>query len=120
MMEIKELEANYTYNSRLDVVNIEIAQEYNYEVSIDLEPGVYLHFDENYFPVGLEIIDASKKIGVDKSFLTDPSGNVEIVITKDLINVGVIFENNDENGILHLNALGEPHIPNIETCFALV
>ena len=120
MMEIKELEANYKYNSRLDVIDIEITHEYKYEVSIDLEAGVYLHFDENYFPVGLEIIDASKKIGVDESFLINPSGNVEIVISKDLIKVEVIFENNDENGSLHLNAIGESYMPNIETCFALI
>lgn len=119
-MEIKELEAEYTYDSRLDVVRIEAKQEYTYKESIDLEVGVYLDFDENYFPVNLEIIDASKRIGVDKEFLTDPSGNVRITITKDQITVNVIFENNDENGFLNLNTFGEEYIPNIETSFALV
>ncbi len=119
-MEIKELEADYSYDSRLDVVNIEIKQDYQYEVSVDLQAGVYLHFDTDYFPVGLEIIDASKKIGVSKEFLADPSGNVKIIISKDSINVEVTFQNNEVNGLLKLDTFGEPFLPDLETNFALV
>lgn len=119
-MEIKELEANYTYDSRIDVVNIEVKQEYDYEVSLDLEPGVYLHFDDNYFPMGLEIIDASKKMGVNKLFLANPTGNVEIIIDEESINVKIVFENMEENGIFNLNSNTESFIPNLETKFALV
>ena len=120
MMEIKVLEANYTYDSRLDVVNIEIKQDYQYEVSVDLEAGVFLHFDTDYFPVGLEIVDASKKIGVNKDFLMNPSGNVKIIISSDSINVDVIFQNNDVDGLLKLNTFGESFLPDLETNFALV
>ena len=119
-MEIKELVADYSYDSRLDVVNIEIKQDYQYEVSVDLETGVFLHFDTDYFPVGLEIIDASKKIGVSKEFLANPSGNVKIIISKDSINVEVTFQNNEVNGLLKLDTFGEPFFPDIETNFALV
>lgn len=119
-MEIKSLEAKYDYDSRVDVVNIEVTKDYKYEISVDLEVGVFLHFDKNYFPVGLEIIDASKKMDVDKNFLMSPSGNVGIVIKDDIINVDVTFENNDENGLLQLNTVGESFIPDVETGFALV
>lgn len=85
-----------------------------------MEVGVFLHFDKNYFPVGLEIIDVSKKMGVDKNFLMSPSGNVGIVIKDDIINVDVTFENNDENGLLQLNTVGESFISDVETGFALV
>ena len=95
-------------------------KKYKYQESIDLEVGVYLDFDENYFPVNLEIIDASKRIGVNKEFLTNPSGNVKIIIEKESIDVEVIFENNDERGFLNLNTFGEDYIPNIKTNFALV
>ena len=114
------LKANYTYDSRLDVVNIEIKQDYQYEVSVELQAGVFLHFDTDYFPVGLEIIDASKKIGVSKEFLANPSGNVKIIISKDSINVEVTFRNNDVNGLLKLDTFAEPFLPDIETNFALV
>lgn len=119
-MEFKNLEANYDYDDRVDVVNIEVKKEYRYEISVDLEVGVFLHFDQNYFPVGLEIIDASKKIGVDKSFLMSPSGSVEIVIKDDCIKVTATFENDDKDGLLSFNTFSEPYIPDVETGFALV
>lgn len=119
-MEIKKLDANYTYDCRLDVVNIDVKKDYKYEFSIDLEAGVYLHFNEKYFPVGLEIVDASKKISVDKDFLISPSGKVEIVIKDDFIDVNVLFSNMHENGLLHLNTFSEPYIPDLETNFALI
>lgn len=120
IMEIKRLEANYSYDYRLDVINIEVKEDYKYELSIDLEAGVYLHFDENYFPVGLEIIDASKKMAIEKDFLLSPNGKVEVTINDDSINVNVIFENNNEKGLLHLNTFSEPYIPSLKTDFALV
>lgn len=120
MMEIKSLDARYDYDSRVDVVNIEVKKEYVYEISLDLEVGVFLHFDKNYFPVGIEIMDASKKIGVDKDFLISPSGSVRIVKKDDFINVEITFVNNDENELLQLNTIGESFIPDVETGFALV
>lgn len=119
-MDVKVLEANYDYNSRVDVINIEVKKEYEYEISIDLDVGVFLHFDKHYFPVGIEIIDASKKMNVNKDFLMSPSGNVEIIINNDRINVMITFENDNENGSMCFNALGESYIPNVETGFALI
>ena len=65
-MHIKEYEEEYTYNYDLDVVNIEIKEEYVHEKSIDLAFGVFLDFDENYLPVNLEIVSASKILNIKK------------------------------------------------------
>ena len=119
-MVLKSLDAKYDYDARVDVVTIEVKKEYEYEISLDLEVGVFLHFDKNYFPVGLEIIDASEKIGVDKNFLTSPSGSVEISIKEEAINVNLTFEHDNENGSMSLNSINDSFIPDIEADFALV
>ena len=96
-MGIKPLEAEYTYEYDLDVVNIKVKRDYVYRESVDFDVGVFLDFDNDDFPVNLEIIDASKRMNVDKKFLINPSGNVNIYINSSLIELKVQFENNGEN-----------------------
>ena len=84
--------------------------------------GVFLDFDENNCPVNLEILSASKRIGIDKKFLINPNGNVSILINSDLITLGVYFEIDSEEYHLHY---ADKHIENLkindlETNFALV
>ena len=43
-----------------DIANIQVKQDYNYKESVDLDVGVFLDFDENDFPVNLEIISPPK------------------------------------------------------------
>ena len=119
-MIIKQFEANYVYDSELDIVNIEINEDYVHEKTIELEFGVFLDFDENYIPVNIEIISASKIIGVDKGCLKNPNGDVNIVIGNNIIDVELIFKFDDEKESLQLNALNVFKIPNSETNFALV
>ena len=99
-MMIKQLDAEYTYEYELDIVNIKVKKDYVYRESIDFDVGVFLDFDNNDFPVNLEIIDASKRMNVDKKFLIKPSGNVNICINSNLIELKVQFENNGENHFL--------------------
>ena len=67
-----------------------------------------------------DIAFASKRIGVEREFLINPSGNVKITIKNDLINVEVLFKDEGKNELLILNTSSETYIPNIETKFALV
>lgn len=119
-MNIKKYEAEYTYDYDLDVVNIEIKDEYVHEKTIELNFGVYLDFDENFMPVNLEIISASKIIGIEKELLMNPDGNVCILIGPEVIKVEVTFKFKNENESIRLNALNEFGIPNSQTDFALV
>ena len=121
-MEISEFDAEYTYDYDLDIVNIKVKKDYAYEESVDLETGVFLDFDKDMFPVNLEILSASKRIDVEKEFLTNPDGDVKIVIESDLIQLEVCFKNNDEEYVLKYCNRHEDNlkIENLKTTFALV
>lgn len=119
-MNIKKFEAEYTYDYELDVVNIEINKEYVHEKSIDLDFGVFLDFDENNLPVNLEIVSASKIIGIEKECLLNPDGNVTITVSDDLIDVEVTFKFENETETIQLTTLNGFGFPNSETSFALV
>lgn len=119
-MHIKEFEAEYTYDYTLDVVNIEIKKEYIHEKSIDLAFGVFLDFDTNCLPVNLEIVSASKIVGIEKDCLINPNGNVNIIIGNDLIKVEVTFKFNDENECIQLTALNDYGFPNSKTNFEII
>lgn len=66
-MEIKKYETKYSYDSELDIVNIEFKNEYKHKNSIELEFGVILDFDKNNIPVNLELISASKIVDIEKN-----------------------------------------------------
>ncbi|MBQ2653749.1 MAG: hypothetical protein IJF83_09335 [Methanobrevibacter sp.] len=119
-MNFKEFEAEYTYDYQLDVINIEVKQEYIHNKSIELEFGVFLDFDEDYIPVNLEIVSASKVMGVEKDCLINPKGNVNIVIRGNTIDVEVIFNFKKNNESLQLITLNDCGFPNSQTSFALV
>lgn len=121
-MGIKQLDAEYDYDYDLDIVNIKVKQDYVYEESVDLDSGVFLDFDRNYFPVNLEILSVSKRLDVEKEFLINPDGDVNITISSDLINLNVVFRN---DGKEHVLKYFDKHVENLkitdsETIFALV
>lgn len=118
-MHIKEYEAEYTYNYDLDVVNIEIKEEYVHKKSIDLAFGVFLDFDENYLPVNLEIVSASKILNIKKDCLINPDGNVTITVGKEVVKVNVDFKFENETESIRLNALNDFACPISETVLAL-
>ena len=119
-MEIEEYEAEYTYDYNLDVVNIEIKDDYVHKKTIELAFGVFLDFDEKFTPVNFEMICASKGIGVEKDCLINPDGNVSIIVGDDVIKVEVTFKFKNDCGFLKFNALNEFGFPNSESHFALV
>ena len=121
-MEIKQIDAEYTYDYELDIINIKVKQEYNYDESVDLETGVFLDFNENQSPVNLEILSVSKRLNVDKEFLINPDGDVKIVIDSDLITLDVYFKNDSEEHVLKYSNRHEENfkITDCKTEFALV
>ncbi|WP_462316370.1 hypothetical protein [Methanobrevibacter sp.] len=119
-MDIKEFEAEYTYDYNLDVANIEIKQDYTHGKTIDLAFGVFLDFDEKFLPVNLEIVSASKIVGIEKDCLVEPNGNVNIIIGNDLIKVEVTFEFENENECIQLTALNDYGFPISQTNFAII
>ena len=119
-MLTKRYEAEYTYDYDLDVVNIEIKQDYIHKKSIDLDVGVFLDFDDNCMPVNLEIVSASKIVDVEKDLLVNPDGDVVIVIDDNLIEVEVIFRFKNDEESIQITTLNDLGFPNSQTNFALV
>jgi len=121
-MEINQIDAEYTYDYDLDIANIKVKKEYTYDESIDLEIGVLLDFDENKFPVNLEILSASNKLDVEKDFLINPRGDVKILIDSDLIKLEICFKNNHDEYVLKYSNKHDENlkINNIEAKFAIV
>ena len=120
-MEIKQLDAEYTYDYDLDIINIKVNQEYTYQESVDLDVGVFLDIDMNNFPVNFEILSASKRINIEKEFLINPNGNVTIFIAEDLIRLDVYFEINGKEEVLSYINRHEENLKlnNLEVKFAL-
>jgi len=121
-MEINQMDAEYTYDYDFDIVNIKVKKEYKYDESVDLETGVLLDFNENKFPVNLEILSASKKLDVEKDFLINPSGDVNILIESNMIKLEVCFKNENEEYVMEYSNIHDENfkINDIEAKFALV
>lgn len=119
-MIVKRFDAEYSYDYRLDLANIEVQHDYNHKKSIYLDVGVYLDLDENDFPVNLEIVDVAGRMGIDKDCFVNPDGQVNITITKDIIKVEVIFKFKKDMEYLQLDAVNNLNIPNTEINLALV
>ena len=54
-MEIKEYDAEYTYDSNLDVINIEVKQDIPHKETIELEFGVLMDFNQMIFQLILKL-----------------------------------------------------------------
>lgn len=118
-METKEYLAEYTYDCELDVVNIEVNQDRPHKETIELEFGVFLDFNENDFPINLEIISASKILNLEKESLLNPDGNVTVVIGKDIIEVNVCFKFNEDSEIVQFKVLNDFSFSTSEVNLAL-
>lgn len=119
-MEIKEYDAEYTYDSNLDVINIEVKQDIPHKETIELEFGVFMDFNQNDLPINLEIISASKLINADKKSLCNPNGNVTVIVGSDVIEVNVLFKFEDGDELVNFKVLNDLPFSVSETNLALI
>ena len=119
-MEIKEFDAEYTYDSNLDVINIEVKQNIPHKETIELEFGVFMDFNQNDLPINLEIISASKLINADKKSLCNPNGNVTVIVGSDVIEVNVLFKFEDGDELVNFKVLNDLPFSVSETNLALI
>ena len=85
---MKSAKFSYIYDFAFDLVDFSCEGEFRFKRSVELGEGMFLDFDENHLPVNLEIVSASKILGVEKEFLVNPDGNVTIIIGKDIYIIG--------------------------------
>lgn len=70
--------------------------------------------------MNLEIVSASKIIGIEKNRLLKPTGNVTIMVNPDTIKVEVTFEFENENKCVQLTALNDYGFPISKTNLAVI
>ena len=75
-----ESKLNYVYDYEYDLMDITVDESFGYDKSIDITNGIILDLDVNGFPAVLEIISASKILGIDKQNLISPNIDLAIII----------------------------------------
>ena len=114
---VVEKDVNYSYDCDEDVVFIQVKDKYQFKESIRLDVGVYLDIDVNYNPVCFEIIDASKRMGINKELLINPKLKVHISVKNGLIEVTTVL---NQNNIFNKNVVNNFNIPDVETELAII
>jgi uncharacterized protein YuzE len=123
-MANKNFVMNKDYDAQFDVLYLRIEPEYKYKESIEIGDNIILDFDENYVPVALEILDASKFFNVDKFSLKQDIGlNMQIHIKKDFITIEAKFifivRNKKELMPFNVETNNDINLPVNETNFAM-
>lgn len=81
------------YDIQHDSLFMYVKNDHTYKESIELGNNIILDFDENYVPVAIEILDASKVLGVKRFSLSNPfGGEMEININEKRIKIEASFK----------------------------
>lgn len=105
------------YDEEVDILSID-ADHVDYKYSIDLGK-IIVDFDRNDVPIGLEILDASKTLGIDIDILKNirsAMSTISVDLEKNDIKVilAVIYENNVSKTYSFKDTLSYP-LPASET-----
>lgn len=112
------------YNAQVDILYLRIANEYKYKESVELGDNIILDFDQHYMPVALEILDASKFLGINKLSLMNKFGlDMEINIRKDRIAINALFllqlHQKQLKKPLDISTINDLDIPHMQTNFEM-
>jgi hypothetical protein len=58
---------NYIYDNLVDDLSIYVIDSKKYEEGIKIDNNIHLHFDKDFNPIELEVLDALKVLNVDKN-----------------------------------------------------
>ena len=118
------IKLDYIYDYEYDLVDLTIKNDFKYLKSIEMCKGIILDFDENYCPVAIEMISASKILGIDKQFLVSPDIDMLIDVNDDLIKIEIKFTflvNKIERDVSFKQNIANSYgIPSIETLLSTV
>jgi len=108
-----------SYDYKYDILDLIIDENYEYQRSLELEYGVILDFDTQNRPVSLEMLDASKKLNLNKNNLINPNIHMSVIVDKESIKLEVeVFyqiHNQKQTQPFDLNIKNEYNIPSIQT-----
>ena len=88
---IKKFKTNNEYDYLLDIYTITVRKNFKFGKSLELEEGVILDFDENNVPISIEIIDISKRLGINKNILKSANTQMRIICNKTILEVKINF-----------------------------
>lgn len=113
---------DYIYDYEYDLIDINIDESVKYKRSIEITNGIILDLDENEFPASLEIISASKILGIDKQYLVSPDIDMAIIISDELICIEMKFiyfvSTQEQDACFKQNLANNYGIPSMETIFS--
>ena len=113
---------DYVYDGEYDVRDITIDESSKYGKSIDITDGIVFDLDKNGFPAALEIISASRILGIDKQNLRSSNIDLSIMISDELICIGLKFTyfvfKHEKDVCFKQNFANNYGIPAMETIFS--
>ncbi|MCL2156522.1 MAG: DUF2283 domain-containing protein [Methanobrevibacter sp.] len=113
---------HYDYDE--DILFFYSKEKHEYDVSEFLTNLIVLDFDENKFPIGIEILHASEVLNTEKHFLKNiENGEIAIEINEDKIKLklSLIISVYQKDTTLPISVIGanKSQIPSIQTEIAL-
>lgn len=110
----------FHYDYEEDILFFYTKKKYKYEVSEFLTKSVVMDLNENKFPIGVEILDASKIFNTEKYlFKNIENGEIGIEISEDKIElkISLIISIHQKHTSVPVNVVGEnkSQLPNIQT-----
>ena len=113
---------DYVYDGEYDVRDITIDESSKYGKSIDITDGIVFDLDKNGFPAALEIISASRILGIDKQNLRSSNIGLSIMIGDELICIELKFTyfvfKHEKDVCFKQNLANNYGIPAMETIFS--
>jgi uncharacterized protein YuzE len=112
------------YDYLNDSLFLYVRREHEYKESMELGNNIILDFDKEYVPVALEILDASKVLGIEKFALKRDFGlDMQIGINQDSITISATFKVFKHQKLINapVNATipNNMNLPNMQSSFEL-
>jgi len=110
----------FQYDWKEDILFFYSKKEYIYEFSEHLNPFIAIGFDDNNYPVDLEILDASKTLNTKKYYLKNiEKGEIVIKISENKIDLSfsliIITHKKATTVPVTVVVANKSQIPNIQT-----
>jgi uncharacterized protein YuzE len=124
MDKIKPFIMDKDYDYQNDSLFLYVSHDNEYKESIELGENIILDFDKHYVPIALEILDASKVLGIEKFILNKGFKlNMEIGINEVSISIKALFKVFKHQKLIdapvNATTTNDINIPTMQTSFAL-
>lgn len=125
MRENNLQEVVYRYDYPSDNLGIKVTHNFEYDETVEMDEGILLDFDVDNVPVSLEMLDASKRLGLDSESLKNiVCLEVNILVDEKSISlnavIGVLMDDIEKKQVFKSFTSNHTNIPKISAQLALV